>query len=169
MTKKEENKKEEKGREELEAMLKKCEEEKDEYLNGWKRAKADFLNYKKEEAERFGQFAKMSNEALISEMLMILDSFNLGLTVLKDDLPAQKGMSLIKIQLEEVLKKYGLGKIKVSPGDGFNPGLHEGLGEIEPKEKPGTVAGVVEKGYMLSGKVIRPARVNLSKGQKNNQ
>lgn len=145
--------------------LQKCEEERDEYLNGWKRAKADFINYKKEEAERFGEFAKMANESLISELLMILDSFNLGLTVLEKDKPAQKGMSLIKNQLEEVLKKYGLEKIRVVPGDAFDPSRHEGLGEVKSKEKPGTVAEVVEKGYALCGRVIRPARVNLSKGQ----
>ena len=53
----------------------KCEKERDEYLNGWKRAKADFINYKKEEAERFREFAKFSNEALVSELIMVLDSF----------------------------------------------------------------------------------------------
>lgn len=91
-------KKEKRTPEELEKVLKKCEEEREEYLNGWKRAKADFINYKKEEAERFVQFAKMANETLVSELLVILDSFNLGLTVLKNDEPAEKGMRLIKSQ-----------------------------------------------------------------------
>jgi molecular chaperone GrpE len=149
----------------LEQNLKKCEEERDEYLNGWKRAKADFINYKKEEAERFREFAKISNEALISELLVVLDSFNLGLTVLEKGNPAEKGMRLIKSQLEDTLKKYGLERIAAKPGDEFDPNRHEGLGEVESNEKSGSIAEVVEVGYTLNGRVIRPAKVQVSKGQ----
>ncbi|OGG38084.1 nucleotide exchange factor GrpE [Candidatus Jorgensenbacteria bacterium GWA1_49_17] len=152
----------------------KCEKERDEYLNGWKRAKADFINYKKEEAERFREFAKFSNEALVSELIMVLDSFSLGLAVLSaeggsasggENKPAEKGMRLIKNQLEETLKKYGLEKITVKPGDVFDPAFHEGLKEVESVAPPGTIAEGIDIGYALNGKVIRPARVNLSKGQ----
>ncbi len=145
--------------------LEKCEKERDEYLNGWKRAKADFINYKKEEAERFREFAKFSNEALVLELIMVLDSFSLGLAVLEDDKPAEKGMRLIKNQLEETLKKYGLEKITVKSGDAFDPAFHEGLKEVESAAPPGTIAEGIDIGYALNGKVIRPARVNLSKGQ----
>ncbi len=153
---------------ELKEALAKCEKEREEYLNGWKRARADFINYKKEETDRFREFAKLSNEALISELIAVLDSFNLGLTVLEDK-PAQKGMILIKNQLESLLKKYGLEKISVKPGDNFDPSRHEALGEVESKESAGAVAEVVEAGYTLNGKVIRPTRVNLSKGQSRQQ
>ncbi len=61
------------------------------------------------------------------------------------------------------MKKYGLEKIVAKPGDDFDPSYHEGLGEVKSREKPGTIAEEVEKGYALNGKVIRPARVNLSK------
>lgn len=153
--------------EELQEALLKCEKEREEYLNGWKRAKADFINYKKEEADRFKQFAAISNEALISELITVLDSLGLGLAVLENDKPAQKGMLLIKNQLEEVLKKYGLEKIIVKPGDVFDPLKHEALGEVESEQPAGTIGEVVEGGYILNGKIIRPARVNLSlKGQK---
>jgi molecular chaperone GrpE len=149
--------------------LRKCEEEKEEYLNGWKRTRADFINYKKEEAERFKTFAKLSNEALVSELIAVLDSFNLGLTVLSAEgsgnKSAEKGMRLIKSQLEDILKKYGLEKIVVKAGDVFNPSLHEALGETESQSPAGTIAEEVERGYTLAGKVIRPTRVNLAKGQ----
>ncbi|MCP6719870.1 MAG: nucleotide exchange factor GrpE [Patescibacteria group bacterium] len=149
--------------------LTKCEREREEYLNGWRRAKADIINYKKEEGQRFEQFAKLSNGLLISELIIILDSFNLGLTVLEKDSPAQKGMSLIKNQLEGILKKYGLEKIIVRPGDSFDPNYHEAVSEIESDKQAGTVAEEVEGGYILGSKVIRPARVKLSKGQNKNK
>jgi len=160
-----EKKRDKKTGEELKKGLEKCEKERDEYLDGWKRAKADFINYRKEEAERFQEFAKLSNESLILELLAVLDSFDLGITILKDDNPAEKGMRLIRSQLEDTLKKYGLEKIAVKPGDDFNPALHEGLGEVESAEPPGKITEEIEPGYALNGRVIRPARVNLSKGQ----
>lgn len=154
--------------EELKEALSKCEKEREEYLNGWKRAKADFINYKKEEAERFAEFAKLSNRELISELLAVLDSLNLGLTVLENDKPAQKGMALIRAQFENVLKKYGLEKIAVKPGEEFDPAKHEALGEVESEKPVGKIAEVVEVGYALNGKVIRPARVQISKGPNHN-
>ncbi len=143
--------------------LEKCQKERDEYLAGWQRAKADFSNYRKDETARFSEFARLSNEGLISELTTVLDSFELGLTVVEDSSPAYKGMLLIRNQLEDLLRKYGLEKISVKPGQDFDPGREEAVGEIESKEKPGTVAEEAERGYILNGKVIKPARVKLSK------
>ena len=74
----------------------KLESEKEEYLNGWKRAKADLINYKKEETARLENFAKFSNEMLTADLIPALDSFELSLSVLKDGDPAKKGMELIR-------------------------------------------------------------------------
>lgn len=137
----------------------------DEYLDGWKRARADFINYKKEETERFSLFAKFSNESLILELLSVLDSFSLGLAILKDDAPTEKGISLIKNQLEDLLKKHGLEKIAVSAGEKFDPTRHEAVSEIESENPAGTIVEETEKGYALNDKIIRPTRVKLSKGQ----
>ncbi len=147
--------------------LTRCEKEREEYLVGWKRAKADLINYKKEESQRFEQFAKLSNEVLMTELIAVLDSFDLSLTVLEKDNPAQKGIALIKSQLEGLLKKYGLEKIIVRPGDSFNPNYHEAIGEVESDKQAGVVAEETESGYILGDKVIRPVRVKLSKGQEN--
>jgi molecular chaperone GrpE len=143
--------------------LEKCQKERDEYLAGWQRAKADFSNYKKEEAKRFEDFVRVSQEALIGELIAVLDSFNLGLTVSEGDKPAQKGMILIKSQLEDILKKYGLEKINVEIGKPFDPNFQEAVGEVESEKPPGTVVEEVGSGYKFLGKVIRPAKVNLSK------
>jgi molecular chaperone GrpE len=148
----------------LEEKIAKLEEEKDEYLNGWKRAKADLINYKKEEAQRVGHFVKFSNEVLISELLAIMDSFELSLSVLAETEPAKKGIVLMKNQLEDLLKRHGLERIQVKLGDPFDPHLEEAVGEVNSAEPPGTIAEEISNGFKLHGKVIRPVRIKIAKG-----
>lgn len=156
---------EKKKNESSESEIERCNKEKDEYLEGWKRAKADFINYKKEEKVRMEEAIKFSNEAIIKDLLAVVDSFELGLSVLEKKNPVEKGIRMIKNQLEETLKKYGLEKIKVSPGDFFDTSFCEALGEIESEHPPDAIAEEIESGYKLHNKVIRPTRVYISKGQ----
>ncbi|MGC9610935.1 MAG: nucleotide exchange factor GrpE [Minisyncoccia bacterium] len=142
----------------------KLEKDNQEYLDGWKRAKADLINYKKEEGARLENFVKFSNELLVSDLIAVLDSFDLSLVVLSETDPARKGMMLIKSQLEDILKKNGLEKIKIKQGDKFDPGLEEAMEEMNSAEPPGTIAEEISGGYKLHNKVIRPVRVKLSKG-----
>lgn len=148
-----------------EEKIKELEKQSDEYLDGWKRAKADLINYKKEEAERLENFTKFSNEIIISDMISVLDSFELGLSVIAENDPARKGVIIIKSQLEDLLKKHGLKKIQVKRGDPLDTNLEEAVGEINAAEPLGTIAEEVSSGYKLHGRVIRPARVKISKGQ----
>ena len=95
----------------LEGKLTECEKEKKEYLDGWKRAKADFINYKKEEEERLTHFARMSRGVIIQELINVLDSFDVGVSMNKSDTMEKKGVELIRNQLENILRTYGLKKI----------------------------------------------------------
>lgn len=137
--------------------------ERDEYLDGWKRAKADLINYKKEEAQRMEQFVKYSTQAVIADLVTVLDSFDLGLSVINDGDPARKGVVLIKNQLEDILRKRGLEKIAVKKGSIFDPSLEEAVEEVESDSPPGTISEEVASGYKLNGKLIRPVRVKISK------
>lgn len=143
--------------------LSKCQKEREEYLDGWKRAKAELLNYKKDEAKRFEQIIRLANEGLIKDLLVTLDSFDLGLAALEKEGLAQKGMYLIQSQLTDILKNHGLEVISVSVGQPFNPAIQEAIVEVESDKPSGTVIEEVEKGYLLNGRVIRPARVKVSK------
>ena len=128
-----EEKDENKKSTELEALtaeIEKLKKEKDEYLDGWKRAKADYLNHKKEEAARFTEMVKFSNAAIIEDLVGVLDSFDLGLAVLDADDPGRKGFQLIQNQLEDLMKKYGLAKIPASVGQKFDPNLHEAIASV---------------------------------------
>ena len=133
----------------------------EEYLNGWKRAKADFINYQKEEGKRFEQFAQFANELLIKDLLMTLDSCNLALHAHPD----QKGFVIVRGQLEDILRKHGLEKIAVAPGETFNHALHESIESVEatPAAPSGHIAEEIESGYTIHGKVIRPARVKIAR------
>lgn len=137
----------------------------DEYLNGWKRAQADLVNYRADERKRFGEFAKFSQEALLRDLITVLDSFTLALRSTPEG-EAKRGMLLIRSQLEETGKKYGLEKIAISPGDAFDPARHEAIATAQSPESaavaPDTVLEEIEMGYSLNGKVIRPARVVVS-------
>ncbi len=154
-------KEEKNGEEELDELTK-CQKQRDEYLEGWKRAKADFINYQKEEVKRFESILKFANEELIKDLIPVLDSFDLSLSVLETKGLAEKGMYLVRSQLEDILKKRGLESIK-AVGEKFDPAFHEAIAEVEAKAEPGTVVEEIEKGYKLHGKVIRAARVKIAK------
>lgn len=141
--------------------LKRVEAERHEYLDGWQRAKADLANYKRDEGKRFEEFAKFAQADLIADIVQALDSFDLALG---HEMPkeVERGIILIRSQIEDALRKRGLEVIHAK-GERFDPALHESVGEVESKELEGTVVEELQKGYMLAGKVIRPARVKISK------
>lgn len=146
----------------LKDSLERCEKERKEYLEGWQRAKADHINYKNDEGKRFEDMARFVTAGLTQEILPVLDSFDLALG---HGLPSdvEKGVLLIRSQFEDILKKRGLEQIMVAVGDEFNPERHESIGEIESGLPAGTVAGVVQRGYVFRDRVLRPARVRLAK------
>jgi len=143
--------------------LEKCLREREEYLNGWKKERADFINYKKAEKERMEAFLKFSSENLIVRLLPILDSFSRAKESLNPNSKEIAGLIQIEKQFMNFLKSEGVEEIKVK-GKKFNPVTAEALEQSKSKKyKPGIVTKVIRKGYKLKGKVIRPAQVKISK------
>ncbi len=137
--------------------------QRDEYLAGWQRAKADFINYRKEEMKHLEEVAQYGSQDLIRDLISVLDNFDLGLRALENHGPVEKGVYLIRTQIEDILKKRGLTKIDIKEGDMFDPAVAEALSEI-PSDKPaGSIVEVIEQGYRLHEKVLRPARVIISR------
>lgn len=158
------NNKEEKaeshGATELITLKTQCEE----YLNGWKRAKADLANNRAEEGRRLAEFAKFVSEALIKDLIAVLDSFALAAAAIPETDNAYKGLRVIQSQLEETLKKHGLEKMTVNSGDAFDPARHEAIALVDANGKPPEkVAEELEKGYILNGKVLKPAKITITK------
>lgn len=145
-----------------------AEKQRDEYLAGWQRAKADFINYKKEEFAHLEEVARYGSEDLIKDLVTALDSFDLALRIIEKNGGAagvDKGIYLIRSQVEDVLKKRGLEKIKISPGDMFDPSVAEAMLEIESERPPGTIVEEIEPGYRLHNRVLRAARVIVAKSK----
>jgi molecular chaperone GrpE len=154
-------------REEIERLKK----EKEEYLAGWQRARADHLNYIKEEKQRLKEILEYANEELILKLLPILDSFERAEEAIPQDLVGNeivKGFLQIKEQIKEILGKEGLEEIEARIGEKFNPEIHETSGTVERNDlSEESIAQIVQKGYKFKGKLIRPVKVKLavSKGR----
>lgn len=157
---------------EIKKKLEDLEKQKAEYLSGWQRERADFLNYKKEEMERIAQLINYSREELILKFLPVMDNFEVIEKNFSDDLKKDdsiKGFLQVKSQLENFLKSLGVEEIK-SVGEKFDPHLHEVVEEVtsnqEPvtgKMEPGTIIEVIQKGYAINGRLLRPAKVRVVK------
>ena len=142
------------------------------------RARADFLNYKKEEVKRVGEILRYANLDLILRILPILDNFELAERKISEDLKVDespegkplasygasvKGVLQIKTQILDFLKNQEIEEIKAI-GEKFDPNFHEVVEEVERKDKEsGLVAEEIQKGYKLYGRVIRPARVRVTR------
>lgn len=152
--------------EDIQKELEECRKQKEEYLAGWQRARADFLNYKKEEAEHVSDLLKYSAENFISGILPVLDSFEMAKKTLPEAAKSDgniRGMLQIEIQLLDFLKKQGLEEIK-SAGEKFDPNFHDIAGEEETEgAEQGAIIEEVQRGYTFQGRVIRPARVKIAK------
>ncbi|MDI6591728.1 MAG: nucleotide exchange factor GrpE [Patescibacteria group bacterium] len=152
--------------EDIKKKLEECQKKKDEYLAGWQRARADFLNYKKDEMERIGELIEYANTELILKILPILDNFDLVEKKLPENLKKDeniKGILQIKNQILDFLKNQGVEEIK-SIGEKFDPNFQEVAEEIEAKDKEsGIIVEEIQKGYKINGRLLRPAKVKVAK------
>jgi len=146
--------------------LEECEKKKDEYLAGWQRARADFINYKKEELERIGELLKYVGEEMILKILPLLDNFEAAEKNLPQELKGNeniKGILQLKNQILDLFKKNGVEEIKTK-GEKFDPNFHEAVETVEAKDlESGTILEETQKGYKINGKLIRPAKVKVAK------
>ncbi|MEK7607655.1 MAG: nucleotide exchange factor GrpE [Patescibacteria group bacterium] len=154
----------------LQTELEKVTEERDEYLAGWQRAKADFANTKKRMEETMKEYRVMANEGLIEELLSVLQSFEIAFANReaweKADKNWRSGVEHIYSQLRSILEQNGLKEI--SPfGQKFDPLVHEAVKfeTTDNTEKIGIVLNVLEKGYMLGNKLVKPAKVVVAESQ----
>jgi molecular chaperone GrpE len=155
----------------LREKLKKCEAEKQEYLTGWQRAKADLINARKRDEEDRKEFLKFSNERLIESIIPVMESFDMAMgnkeAWEKVDKNWRMGVEYIHQQLMKVLSENGVSEIPVQSGDVFDPKLHEPFGNTETDDAAleHKIEKVIQKGYKAGDKIIRPARVAVWVGK----
>jgi len=152
--------------EELEKLQKELEEVKkqaEEYLSGWKRAKADFINREHETAREREAWIKFANESFAHALLPFVDSFHAALGSMPEALISSEwaqGFKQLGNQLEEVLGSAGVQPIESLTAQ-FNPSLHECVG-TEKGAEMGKILKEIQRGYLLQGRVLRPAKVIVS-------
>ncbi|MDA2922233.1 nucleotide exchange factor GrpE [Patescibacteria group bacterium AH-259-L07] len=147
----------------LQKKINQLEKQAEEYLNGWKRVKADYINREREIEKEKRDWVKFANKDLILQLLPVVDSLNQSLNHIPQDRGESewvKGVAQIKIQFESFLQSQDVEKIK-TVGEVFNPEYHEVVGkeEGEGKEQENVIVQDVQAGYTMHGNVIRVAKV----------
>ena len=149
------SKKEQESVEEGEQLTKEEEELQTKYL----RLAADFQNYKRRVEKEKNDIYAYANEKLMVELLNVIDNFDRALAVESIDAGMKEGMVLIFKQLIDVLEKSGLEEV-FADGQDFDPNCHHAVQtENSDAHSNGQITKVLQKGYTLNKKVIRPSMV----------
>ena len=131
------------------------------------RNQAELDNYRKRMAREKSDAIKFANGSLLSELLPVIDSFQMGLTAAINEDPdsiISKGMEMVQKQLEEFFSSQGAVAIS-SVGNEFDPNLHEAISQESSDEVPnGHIITEIRKGYTLNDRLLRAANVIVSKG-----
>jgi molecular chaperone GrpE len=156
--------------EDIESQIKAAENEAKSHYDKLLRVMAEFENFKKRiERERMEQ-AKYANQALITEILPVLDDLDRVFEHLPQEASNEvktitDGVRLVQNHLLATLSKHGLAVIEAKVGEAFDPAKHEAVAHIASKDAPeGTVAMGHRKGYQLNDRLIRAAMVSVSRG-----
>ncbi len=149
--------------------LKQEAEKSGEFQDKLMRLQADFENLRKRLERDKQDFLKFANEGIVLELLNVLDDLERTITLAEsghEDLNAfLKGVEMILAHLYDMLKEYVVKPIEAD-GKGFDPNYHEALMQVEDKDLPEhTIVEVLQKGYLMHERVIRTAKVKVSKKQ----
>jgi len=155
----------------LKDKLKMCQKERQEFLDGWQRAQADFANFKKENDKILRELKDLAKEDVCMSILPVIDSFEMAFSNVetweKVDENWRKGVEYIYSQLVAILNEHGFKQIEPL-GEVFDPSFHTSIETMETMEKKddGKILDVIQKGYTLNGKTVRPARVKVGEYKK---
>ena len=138
----------------------------DELKELLQRTQANFENYRKQMEKRVEEIIQMASRNLITQILPILDNFELALQTTKlssEQSEFLKGITLIHSQLTKIFRDNGVEEINAEGN--FNPHIHEALMKVPSELPENTIIEVLQKGYTLHSKLLRPAKVKLSAGK----
>ena len=146
--------------------LKVCRKEKEEYLTGWQRAKADYVNLQKELDSTRSNVSIITREKMARNLMPALDSFDMAFqnkeSWEKVDPNWRMGVEYIYSQFMTGLADSGIEKID-QVGIKFDPNLHHSIGAVptEKEEQDHSIESIIQVGYKIGERVVRPARVNI--------
>ena len=153
---------------ELEAQLAQARQEASEHWNKYVRERADLDNFRKRQERVLADRVQNQKKALLQKLLGVMDNVERAL-IFQDTLDRQglqQALRMVQWQMNEVLRSEGLAPVP-TVGEPFNPYVHEAIEAVEDSDKPeGTIVEEVLKGYTLGDETLRPARVKVSMGNK---
>lgn len=128
----------------------------------FKRLQADFVNFRRRSAQEKSEISDFILQGFLKDMLPVLDNFERALAAEGDDSDAFKsGIKMIANQFKDALTKTGLEAIKTE-GEKFDPNFHQAVMRVEdPEKEDNTIEQELQKGYMVHGRVVRPAMVKV--------
>ncbi|HSS81215.1 MAG TPA: nucleotide exchange factor GrpE [Gaiellaceae bacterium] len=146
----------------LEEQVAALEAERDEHLNDLKRVAAEFENYRKRVLRDQESLVARAHERLVKELLPVLDDLERALAAAEEHEEAklEEGVRLVHRELADALQREGLAEIETTGA--FDPHVHEALLSQPSDKAEGSVLEVVQKGYRLGDRVLRPARVVIA-------
>jgi molecular chaperone GrpE len=149
----------------LEDMLKEAERKAQEHYDAWMYAKAEGENIRRRAAEDVSKAHKFAVERFSNEMLAVKDSLEAGLAVQEATVESFKsGMELTLKQLSSVFEKFNIKEIN-PVGDKFDAHQHQAISMVDSDQPANTVVSVMQKGYALNERVLRPAMVMVAKAK----
>lgn len=145
--------------------LKQAEEKAQEHYDAWLRAKAEGENFRKRSQTEIANAHKYAVENFASELVPVRDSLEAAVASESPSVESMRaGVELTLRQLTSVFEKFNVAE--VSPlGQKFDPHRHQAIGTVESDAEPNTVVQVLQKGYLLHDRVIRPALVMVAKSE----
>lgn len=149
----------------LDEMLQLAERKAQEHYDAWMYAKAEGENIRRRAMDDVDKARKYALEKFSSELLAVKDSLEAATSVENATLESYRdGVELTLKQLSAVFEKFSL--LEINPlGEKFDPNKHQAIGAVEADAEPNTVTSVLQKGYMLNERVLRPALVMVAKAK----
>lgn len=129
----------------------------------WLRARAETENVRKRGQDEIAKAHRFGIEGFAGALLAVKDSLDAALTVEATSIDSFKqGVELTARQLDAVFEKYNLSAIAPQAGERFDPHLHEAISQVAAEQEPNTVVALLQKGYRLHDRVVRPALVTVA-------
>ncbi len=138
-----------------------------DYLDKWLRLRAEFENFKKRMQKEKDDFVKYGNENLLKALLPVLDNLNRAIDHGRNSQGNSgflEGVELVRKQFLSTLERFGVKPVP-STGEEFDPEKHEALSQTESDLPPNRVVSTVEEGFFYYDRLLRPAKVIVSKGK----
>jgi molecular chaperone GrpE len=148
----------------LEEQLAESQSRLQEQREAWLRALADADNARKRAQQEIAQARKYAAERLAEDLFPVMDSLEAALGAGGEDAQTLRdGVELTLRQLRAALERAGVAEITAEPGQRFDPHRHQAMAAVESGQEPNTVVSVLQKGYALHDRVVRPALVTVAK------